>query len=119
MPYALYAKRPRYLYLVLGTSKDLDSLFDGCKLLVPSRSSGYTKRHQRARLPILWQIQELDQSLLDLGVHASKVLQRGSDTLLREGGPDDVLEDTGCVLGPDVEFLLYISYRKGMYYPDG
>jgi hypothetical protein len=36
------------------------------------------------------------------------MLERSSETLFRESGPDDVLKDTGRVLGP-LEELLDIS----------
>lgn len=101
----------RRVRLVLGPSKDLDPLLDGGKFLVPSWGSSDTKWHNGARLPFLWQVQKLDQTLLDFGVHSSKVLQRSSDTLFGEGGPDYVLEDTSRVLGPGVEFLLSDQLR--------
>lgn len=90
---------------LLGSSKDLDPLLDGAKLLLASRSSRDTKRHDSTRLVVLGQLQELQQTLVDFLVHPSKVLQRSSDALFGKSSPDNVLEDTSRVLGPSEEFL--------------
>jgi hypothetical protein len=93
---------------LVGSSEDLNPLFDRSKLLITSRSSRFTKRHDSTRLPILGQAQQLQKPSVDILVHSSEMLERSSETLFRESGPDDVLKDTGRVLGP-LEELLDIS----------
>jgi hypothetical protein len=80
---------------LVGSSEDLDPLFDRSKLLIASRSSRFTKGHNSTRLPILGQAQQLQKPSVDILVHSSEMLERSSETLFRESGPDDVLKDTG------------------------
>jgi hypothetical protein len=80
---------------LVGSSEDLNPLFDRSKLLITSRSSRFTKGHNSTRLPILRQAQQLQQTSVDFLVHSSEMLERSSETLFGESGPDDVLEDTG------------------------
>jgi len=90
---------------LVGSSEDLDPLFDRSKLLITSRSSRFTKRHNSTRLPIFRQAQQLQKPSVDILVHSSEMLERSSQTLFRESGPDDILEDTGRILGPLEELL--------------
>jgi hypothetical protein len=114
----LFSTTPVYItciYLVygsvlLGVGKDLDPLLNWSKFLLSSRGGRYTKRHNRARLVILGQAQQLHQPSVDFLVHASKVLKGSSESLLGQSSPDDVLQDTGRVLGPGVELLYRISW---------